>query len=148
MRARALPIVLAALALLVGCGGGEDEGTTQSPATTPSKASLPLEAAIRQSFPKPKPDPGVEGSAEAIEAGEDACDGMTPKQVLHEFIPSARLSPDQRQAVEQLPTAEAHPTADFVAGQLAALAYEGTLRGESAAFGYQGCVYALARAQG
>ncbi len=147
MTKRALPIALLCLCFFAGCGGGGG-GSTQSTATTPSKARLPLERAIHRSFPKPEPDPEVQGSARAIKDGEAACEGMTPKQVVHEYAEEAELTQEQRKALAQLPAAEAHPTADYVAGQLAALAYEGTLEGEAAEYGYRGCVYVLASRAG
>jgi hypothetical protein len=128
----------------VGCGGGGDSSTQ----STPSKAKLPLAKAIEQSFPKPKPDPEVKGSAKAIKRGEDACKGKTPKQVVHRYAHEAKLSAAQRKALGQLDAAEAHPSPDFVAGQLAGLVYEGTLDGEAAQYGYRGCVYGLAEGVG
>lgn len=99
---------------------------------------------VYRNFQPPLPDPGVPGSAKAIRAGEEACKGKTPKEVKQRFISASDLSAAQRQALEGIDRAEAHPSADFVAGQLAALVYEGTLRGALAEYGYRGCVYGLA----
>ncbi len=131
-----------------GCGGGEDSGESTASAQgegQPPKSTQPLNTALKRSFPPPKPDPAVQGSAKAIERGEAACEGKSPKEVVKRFVAEATLTEDQRQALKQLKSAEAHPTPDFVAGQLAALVYERTLAGEVAAYGYQGCVYVLAR---
>jgi hypothetical protein len=87
----------------------------------------------------------VKGSAQAIEAGEAACQGKTPVEVKNEFLAASKLSADQRQALKQRGRAEANPSGDFAAGQLAALVYAGTLEGSKAEYGYRGCVYALAR---
>jgi hypothetical protein len=145
MRTLCLFALAGCLWLAVGCGGGE-ESSTQS---TPSKAKLPLAKAIEQSFPKPKPDPEVGGSAKAIKRGEAACKGKTPLEVKRQFISKSDLSAAQRKALKGIKRAEAHPGADFVAGQLAALVYEGTLgKGELAQYGYRGCVYGLAEGVG
>jgi hypothetical protein len=76
--------------------------------------------------------------------GERACKGKSPQKVVEEFLPESKLSPGQRQALKQLPRAEAHPSADFIAGQLAGLVYQGTLSGPLGEYGYRGCVYGLA----
>jgi hypothetical protein len=142
MRQGAIALLALCLALgLCACGGGGDTASQEAAQPKPP----PLTRALRQSFPKPEADPAVSGSQEAIEAGEAACKGKTPKQVLHQYAAKAKLTAAQREALKQLPKAEAHPSADFVAGQLAALAYEGTLTGEAAEYGYRGCAYALAR---
>jgi len=144
------------------CGGGGDsgsssssvsenaEGSTTSGATAnkgtePSKRASALQREIQRTFPPPQADPEVEGSAQAIEAGEAACEGKTPTEVRDEFLDESDLSSAQRQALSQIDRAEAHPSGDFAAGQLAALVYEGTLEGTVAEYGYRGCVYALAR---
>jgi len=146
---------------LSACGGGGDsgsssssvsenaEGTTTSSATAnkgpaSSKAASSLGRQIHRTFPPPQADPEVEGSAEAIADGEAACEGKTPAQVKDEFLDESDLSSAQRQALSQIERAEAHPSGDFAAGQLAALVYEGTLEGTVAEYGYRGCVYALA----
>ena len=162
MKASAIALALLCLALGLGaCGGGGDsgsssssvsenaEGTTTSSATAnkgtePSKRASALQREIQRTFQPPQADPEVEGSAEAIEAGEAACEGKTPAEVKREFIDESDLSSAQRQALSQIDRAEAHPSGDFAAGQLAALVYEGTLEGSLAEYGYRGCVYALA----
>lgn len=90
----------------------------------------------------------MSGSAQAIKRGRRACEAKTPRQIVKRFGPEARLSNEQRRALAQLERAEAHPGPDFVAGQLAAMVYEGTLAGQTARFGYEGCVYALALGAG
>jgi hypothetical protein len=149
MRRKAPGILLACLLPLAGCGGGGQGSPAQSSApAAPSKARLPLERAIRQSFPKPQPDPEVPGSAKAIKAGEAACGQRTPRQVVDRYAQRARLSEEQRQALSQLRRAEAHPGPDFAAGQIAAMVYEATLGGPAAEYGFRGCAYALARGVG
>jgi ABC-type phosphate transport system substrate-binding protein len=160
MRQGATALVLISLCLALGlaaCGGGGGSSSTStasspdnSEATTalkgpqsPQGASA-LEREIYRTFPPPQADPEVEGSGEAIEAGEAACQGKTPLQVKEEFIAESELSSDQRQALKQLPRAEANPGGDFAAGQLAGLVYAGTLEGTQGQYGYRGCVYALA----
>jgi hypothetical protein len=126
-------------------GTESSEATTASAGSQPPKAASALERQIDRNFPAPQADPGAQGSQEAIEAGEAACEGKTPTQVKQEFIANSELSADQRQALGQLGRAEAKPSGDFAAGQLAALVYEGTLEGAEGEYGYRGCVYALAR---
>ncbi len=152
MRRSATALILLCLALGLGAcgdGGGED---TQSTAPLPPirgpqppKGASTLERRIYRTFQPPLPDPEVPGSAKAIKAGEAACAGKTPLEVKHQFSAQSKLSPAQRRALSQIDRAEEHPGADYVAGQLAALVYEGTLKGSLASHGYRGCVYALAR---
>ncbi|HEY6551682.1 MAG TPA: hypothetical protein VIY71_10835, partial [Solirubrobacterales bacterium] len=135
---------------LAACGGGS---STQSAATTealrgpkPAKGASALERQVYRNFQPPQPSLEAPGSAKAIQRGEAACEGRTPKQIVDRFAAEAMLTKEQREALKQIGTAEAHPTADFAAGQLAALAYEGTLAEDGLAnYGYRGCVYALAR---
>jgi len=150
-RGEAALLLLACLAAaLGGCGGGG--GSTQSTAAEapirgpqPPKGASPAELRVYRNFQPPRADPEVSGSAKAIEAGEAACEGKTPLEVKREFLSHSDLSADQRQALAQLDSAEAHPGGDYVAGQLAATVYEGTLEGSLGEYGYRGCVYALAR---
>jgi ABC-type glycerol-3-phosphate transport system substrate-binding protein len=154
MKRSATALLFCCLALsLAACGGGGEDSSTSSStqATTtirgpqPPQGASALQREIHRTFQPPQADPKVEGSAQAIEAGEAACRGKTPLEVKEEFIGESDLSSDQRQALEQLARAEANPSGDFAAGQLAALVYEGTLEGTQAEYGYRGCVYALAR---
>lgn len=154
MRASATALIFLCLALgLSACGGGGDSSSTSSTtqATAPIRGPQPpkgasqLERQIYRTFQPPLPDPEVKGSAKAIKAGEAACEAKTPVAVKRKFIAESKLSSDQRQALAQIDRAEAQPSGDFAAGQLAALVYQGTLEGELAEYGYQGCVYALAR---
>ena len=149
--AAALLLLACLAAALGGCGGGGDS-TAQSTAAEapirgpqPPKGASPAEREVYRNFQPPLPDPEVSGSGKAIEAGEAACRGKTPLQVKREFLSHSDLSAAQRQALRQLDSAEAHPGGDYVAGQLAALVYEGTLKGSLGEYGYRGCVYALAR---
>lgn len=149
-----LPLALLCLALLSGCGGGGEEQATTTPprlieGPKPPDGASALVKELYRNFPPPKPDPEAHGSGQAIARGEAACKGKTPKQVIHRYAPEAKLSPEQRRALRQIESAEAHPTGDFVAGQLAALAYEGTLGGGALEeYGYRGCVFVLARGVG
>jgi hypothetical protein len=147
-------LVICCLALgLCACGGAGDSsstGSAQDEATTalrgpkPPKDASALERELYRTFQPPEADPEVEGSGEAIAAGEAACEGKTPAQVKSEFIGQSELSSAQRQALSQIERAEAHPSGDFAAGQLAGLVYAGTLEGVEGEYGYRGCVYALA----
>jgi hypothetical protein len=102
---------------------------------------------IYRQFPPPLPDAAVRGSAGAIEAGKRACGGRSPLQVKARFLPAAResLTPEQAEMVAAIETYAHRPDAAFTAGQLAADVYRATLGERLANFGYQGCVYALAR---
>ncbi len=139
--------------VIAGCGGGGDASssatTTQAQAQArgpqPPKGASALQRQVYRTFQPPRADPEVAGSGRAIEAGEAACEGKTPVQVKERFIAASKLSAAQRRALAQIDRAEAHPSGDFAAGQLAALVYEGTLGGKTAEYGYRGCVYALAR---
>jgi hypothetical protein len=140
-----------------GCGAGSKATTEtvsayqrqqeRAEAEAPKGASPVLLAVYRQ-FPKPKPDPKIKGSGKAIEKGEKACKGKTPLEVKEEFISQSNLLPAQAEIVAELPKYEKAiaKNAGFAAGQLGALVYEKTLpEDKRAAFGYQGCVYSLAK---
>lgn len=143
------PLIGLTLLVLVGCGQ-QKETQRSAPlpplrGPEPPRDASPLLRAVYRNFQPPLPNPRVPGSGKAIGAGKKACRGKTPAEVKRRFLAESRLTADQRRALGQLPGAEAHPTADFVAGQLAALVYEGTLaRARLPEYGYQGCVYALA----
>jgi hypothetical protein len=144
-KAALLPCLLC-LALLQGCGSSQDQTQTEAiRGPQPPKGASPLLEGIYRSFQPPQANPQVKGSEEAIEAGERACGEKTPTEVKEAFIDEAKLTKEQREALEQLKRAEEHPSADFVAGQLAGLVYEASLEGEVAEYGYRGCVYALAQ---
>ena len=89
----------------------------------------------------------MKGSAAAIKAGERTCKGKTPLEVAEEFAGESKLSAEQSKMVAKLPEFEktSSQSTDFVAGQLGALVYEATLSEPIATYGYQGCVYSLAR---
>jgi hypothetical protein len=144
------PPILAALSL-AGCGGGGEEESTTTAALPPIRGEQPPKDAspilrqVYRNFQPPLADPEVPGSGEAIRDGEAACEGKTPEELVSELRSRSDLSEDQRQALENLGRAEESPGPDFVAGQLAAMVYEGTLaEGELASYGYRGCVHALA----
>jgi hypothetical protein len=148
-------LALAACGVLVagGCGGGDSSVTleaasTNSRAEKPPRGASPVLQEIYRQFYPPKADPQVKGSGQAIEKGEKACKGKTPLEVREEFIGESDLLEDQEKMVEEMGKFEKRSSQDasFVAGQLAALVYEGTLPAdELAQFGYQGCVYSLAK---
>jgi hypothetical protein len=159
----ALFLLAAVVPSALGCGGGDENagdqgGSTQSATSSPvqkeearaeaeaPKRASPMLRAIYRQFPRPTLDPAVEGSEEAIRAGEKACRGKTPLQVREEFIEESDLLEQQAELVDELPELEksAATNAGFVIGQLGALVYERTLPEEVARFGYQGCVYSLA----
>jgi hypothetical protein len=104
--------------------------------------------AIYRQFPPPQPDPDIKGSGKAISRGEEACKGKTPMEVKEEFIAESDLLTAQAEIVAELPKYEktVADNASFAAGQLGALVYERSLSEDKLAqFGYQGCVYSLAK---
>jgi hypothetical protein len=156
---RTAATVLAAGALLAGCGGGDDAATEAKPSRTAiggqaekqaPKGAAPTLKAIYRQFPKPHHPVGVKGAAAAVQAGEEACRGLTPTQAKNRFYSKAAddLLPDQKKMVGELENLAGNAAGDasFVAGQLAALVYEKSLAEEKLArYGYQGCIYQLAR---
>jgi hypothetical protein len=159
-----------ALAAL-GCGGGDGAGGSASTLpTTPPEATFP-EPTVPEDAPQPpkgaspvlreihrqftlrKPDPRVEGSAQAIAAGRAACAGKSPVEVERRYFPIAvgkgAIDPEsgKGEMIAQIGRYAKHASADpsFVAGQLAAGAYQATLPARIRTFGYAGCIYALAR---
>ena len=113
------------------------------------KGSSPTLRAIYATFSAPKPEPGVKGSGAAIRAGIAACKSKTPVEVKEEFFSAAggRLSGEQAKMIERIGAFDrnSHTDGSFTAGQLAAETYEATLPEATSQFGYEGCVYALAR---
>jgi predicted small lipoprotein YifL len=157
---------LPALALLLaaaGCGqGGPSQAQVREAASKRQeqrqlreldqrlpKGASPALRALYASFPKPKPDPGVKGSAQAIGAGERACADKTPTEVKARYYGQAKanLNPAQREAIAQLPRYEAIAPHDpsFAAGQLGADVYAASLPEGVGRYGYRGCVWGLAR---
>ena len=113
-------------------------------------ASSPRVKRLRQNFPKPVPASGAkQASAKAIADGEEACEGLTPTEVKERFYDEAEasLDPEQRALAEELPRYEEEAPDDpsFVAGQVAATIYGATLSEAEGTYGFQGCVYSLAR---
>jgi hypothetical protein len=157
LRLRSTALALAACAALIagGCGGGDSSesapvptASTNSRAETPPKGASPALQEIYRQFYPPQADPKVKGSARAIRRGERACRGKRPIEVREEFIGESDLLEDQAKMVAEMQKYEGRYREDssFVAGQLAALVYERTLpKNELATFGYQGCVYSLAK---
>jgi hypothetical protein len=156
---------LAAALALAGCGSGAQSTTSTmsseaakvvkaaaarhaAEARAPKGASPTLRAIYAQ-FPPPKPDPEVKRSAAAIGAGERACKGKSPRAVKDELYAAAKrhLNPEQAKMIARMGSYEKHVAKDanFVAGQLAADTYEATLPAATAQYGYQGCIYSLAR---
>jgi hypothetical protein len=151
-------LTCACLLLLAGCGsGGSSSDTTspevQSPKLTPAqrapKGASTLEREIYRQFPPPKPNPEARGSARALAAGEKACRGRSPVEIKEEFFAeaSSRLNSSQEKMINEIGRYEKRSRTEpgFTAGQLAAGAYEATLSEAVAIYGYQGCVYALAK---
>jgi hypothetical protein len=129
------------------------EPTVPEDAPQPPKGASPVLKEIYRQFTPPEPDPRFKGSARAIAAGKAACTGRTPVEVERRYYPIAvrkgNLDPDSDKAkmiaqIERFARTSSRDSS-FVAGQLAAGAYQATLPTRIAAFGYQGCVYALAR---
>lgn len=94
----------------------------------------------------------MKGSAAAIKAGERACAGRSPLQVKQKYFPLAirngglAAGSEEAKAIARIAGFEkAASDSSFASGQLAADAYQATLPETTARFGYQGCVYALAR---
>lgn len=166
-----LGIAVTAL-VLTGCGGGSEERgsgfssdeTTPPDATfaeptvpkgapQPPKGASPILREIYRQFTPPKPDPRVKASGKAIAAGKRACAGRTPVEVERRYYPIAvqkgMLDPNSSQGktIAEVGKYAKHASTDpsFAAGQLAAGAYQATLPSRIAPFGYQGCVYSLAR---
>jgi hypothetical protein len=163
----ALLCLLAAL-ILSACGSSSSSSTTssvdsaaakkavaaaakarrQAEAKAP-KGSSPTLRAIYATFPAPRPNPETTRSAPAIKAGEKACGGKTPTQVKEEFYAAAKpkLAAEQTKMIDRIANFENNsPTdASFTAGQLAADVYEATLPAAVGQYGYEGCVYSLAR---
>jgi hypothetical protein len=154
LRARlaALAVLAALAAGAAGCG--DDDSGEPTPASSipplssleepPPRGASPLLEDVYRQFQPPQPDPAVKGSAKALKRGEKTCSGKTPLQIREQFIGESDLTPDQAKTVERLPRYERSPSPNFVAGQLGALVYEGTLpEDELATYGFQGCIYAL-----
>lgn len=145
------------LVLLAGCGS-DGSGETTSPDVQPPKltpaqraprGASTVEREIYRQFPPPKSNPEAKGSAAAIAAGEKACIGKSPVEVKEEFFveASSRLNADQEKMINEIGSYEKRSRTEpsFTAGQLAAGTYEATLPEAVAIYGYQGCVYALAK---
>jgi hypothetical protein len=168
MRPAGLAAILALTIALAGCGASSTSSSAPSAPSAEAQAAARKDAAIRAraearapkgssptlraiyaTFPPPKPAPEVKRSAAAIKAGERACGGKTPVQVKEEFFAAARhrLSAEQMKLIDRIASYESHsPTdASFTSGQLGADVYEASLPTAIGQYGYEGCVYALAR---
>lgn len=161
--APSLPALAALLLLASGCGqGGPSQAQVKEAAAKRAEArqqreldqrvpkgASPALRALYASFPKPKPDPSVEGSAKAIKAAERACTHSSPTEVKARYYAQAKakLSPAQRRLIARLPHYEAIAAHDpsFAAGQLAADVYAANLPERVARYGYQGCAWGLVR---
>lgn len=149
-----LAVALGTALAVAGCGGGgpvessaqgPQEPAEQAEAQAPPSAS-PLLKAIYRQFPSPQPEPSIKGSANAIRAGEAACEGKSPVEVRERYLAASRLTSSQRKLVTRIERYERRPTYSFPAGQLGATVYEKSLpKSTLSTFGYQGCLYALAR---
>lgn len=175
MRPTALAsLLIAALTIaLSGCGGGSS--STSSSPTAPSaeaQAAIRKDAAVRRAaearapkgasptlraiyatFPPPKPNPEAKRSAAAIKAGERACQGKSPTAVKDIYYPIAvkrgklEAKGEEAKMIARIGTYESNAPKDasFTAGQLGADTYQATLPAAVGQYGYEGCVYALAR---
>jgi len=136
---------------IAGCGEQEDtQSTARDPfppirGPKPPKGASPVLRELYRNFPAPAPNTAIPGSAGAIAAGQADCAGKTPLEVARRYISESELSAEQRQAVAGIARHERQPSANFPAGQLAALVYQGTFAGPLAIERYRGCVYALAQ---
>jgi hypothetical protein len=138
---------------LSACGSDDSSSETTAPTGVEAEPALdadaPLEKQLNQVFPPPEPTAGAPPKAEQfIAAGQDACKGMTPSQVIDQYLPqtgSEDFSKSQEELIETIGKYEQDPTADFAAGQIAAGVYEATLPELQGRSGYQGCVYELAQ---
>jgi hypothetical protein len=148
---------------IAGCGGGGSSSTSADRATPtstvpanapkPPKGASPTLRAIYNQFPPPSQDPKVKGSAKAIAAGMRACKGKSAAALAKRYyaiaVAQGRLDPHSPEAkmIAQVDKYAKNAAKDpgFTAGQLAADAYQATLAPKLGSFGYQGCVYALAR---
>jgi hypothetical protein len=177
--ASAVALVATAALALAACGGGGSSsgGGTTTVASSPPTVKKPAKAdpdasgkpakqsgkqgksadggaavQVRKEFPAPQADPEVEGSAEAIAAGESACEGKTPAQVKAAFYDEAveegTLVPSSPEGkmIARLGALEkqAGGGSSFATGQLAADTYAATLPEETARYGFSGCAHALA----
>jgi len=144
--------LLAALSL-TACGS-DDEGSSSDASSVPAGSQsvdpqAPLQKQLAEGFPTPKPIEAAPPKAERyIAAGQKACKGKTPTQVVDEFLPEAKeeesFDDEQLDLISEIGKYEKSPTADFAAGQIAAGIYEATLPELQQRSGYQGCVYELA----
>ena len=164
--------VLAATVLLLttlaGCGtGGSSSSTTTTSSAYLKRSAARARAAERLApkgasstlrgiyvrYPPPRPDPRVKSSAAAIRAAEKACAGKTPTEVKDIYYPVAlrkgRLTATGKvgSLVARIATLEKRYwlTSGASAGLLAADVYRHTLPLAIAPYGYQGCLFALAR---
>ncbi len=161
MRTVWVVVALSSVAALAfaGCGGDsgtEGAGTAQTSSSSGSSAQKPLPAdapvtkVIAAQFPKPVPSEGAPPQAKKwIAAGEAACKGKTPTEVLNQFVSAAeaktKFTTAQRKMLGEIAHYEKQAThsSDFAAGQLAAGVYERSLPQLQGLPGYQGCVYQL-----
>jgi hypothetical protein len=161
MRTVWVVLALSSVAALAFAGCGGDSGTTSAdqassgagsrPAQKPLPPDAPISKVLARTFPKPQPLPQSSPQAEKwIEAGERACKGKAPADVIDEFMPAAEaqttFTKDQKQMLGEIADYEkqASESPDFAAGQLAGGVYERLLPAARGRSGYQGCVYQLA----
>lgn len=150
----ALALSVMATVLLTACGddsgsGGSGSGPTETTAEQTAAIPKTLEGQLAQTFPKPEVEPGEPpGTAAAIAAGREACEGKTPTEVRDEFTAAAEagagLEQGQKEMLADLAQFENRASSNFAAGQLGAGVYEATLPEKQRMAGYRGCVYELA----
>jgi len=149
----AMAIGTIAVLTLSACGGDDEGSSTETLQGTAAKPPLPADAPLKQqlgrTFPPPQPTEGAPPKAQAfIAAGQKACRGLTPAEVVDRFLPQAGANDfdeSQEELISKIGQYENNPTADFAAGQIAAGVYEATLPELQQRSGYQGCVYELAQ---
>lgn len=160
-----LPLALAGALAIGGCGSGSSPTTSSAANAQAIKAAVaaarraaeakapkgasPTLRALYVSFQKPKPNPQAKGSAAAIRAAERACAKKTPLEVKERFyaVAKRRLNSEQAKLIARIASFERHAATDvsFASGQLAADVYEATLPAAIGQYGYEGCIYSLAR---
>jgi hypothetical protein len=168
LSAAALTTALAITLSSCGSGSSSSSTSTEAAASAAAKADLALRRAaesrapkgssptlraIYATFPQPKPNPEVKRSAAVIKAGEKACSGKTPSEVKDTYYPIAiekgklEAKGEEAKMIARIGSyeASASKSASFTSGQLGADAYQATLPAAIAQYGYQGCVYALAK---
>jgi hypothetical protein len=104
-------------------------------------------------LPLSAPDPEVKRSAAAIAAEKRTCANKTPLQAKEAYLPivfrrgKLKATSEEAKMIARIAHYEQISSHDqsFVAGQLAADAYQATLPTAIGQYGYEGCIYAPVR---